>query len=477
LVSRAGAAAAGGLTAAFSLPPWGWWPLAWVGVAVLLAMVGGLPTKGRAVVGASFGIGFFGPGLWWMSEFHVLGAALVVLAKSALMAVVVLLTPPGRWRWLALPGALTLAEAIRAVFPFGGVPVAGMALGQVGGPLGSTARVGGELAVLGLTAAVGSAIGLGLARRWLGAATAAAVVLAGVGLAAVAPDGGAGPRLTTAVVQGGGRRGFRAVESDPETTFRAQLAASQAVAPPVGLVLWPEDVIDVEGPIASSPEGEQAAGLARRAGATLVAGVTQDAGGRRFLNAAVAWSPDGVIVARYDKVKRVPFGEYVPGRALFDRLADLSAVPRDAVAGRGSGLVRTPAGDLAVTISYEVFFATRARGAVRAGGRLLAVPTNAASYRTSQVPAQEMAAARLRAIESGRDLVQAAPTGYSAHIDNRGRVLDRSALGHRQVLQRTVTLRSGRTWYVRAGNLPVVALAALAVVAAWALHRRSFSST
>jgi hypothetical protein len=73
-----------------------------------------------------------------------------------------------------------------------------------------------------------------------------------------------------------------------------------------------------------------------------------------------------------------------------------------------------------VLISYEVFFAERARAATRAGGRVLLVPTIASSYTTGQVPAQEVAAARLRAIETGRAVVQAVPTGYSALLDRTG---------------------------------------------------------
>ena len=57
-------------------------------------------------------------------------------------------------------------------------------------------------------------------------------------------------------------------------------------------------------------------------------------------------------------------------------------------------------------ISFEVFFAVSGRSATRAGAQLLVVPTNTASYSTSQVPTQEVAAARLQAIEEGRDLIQ-----------------------------------------------------------------------
>ena len=113
----------------------------------------------------------------------------------------------------------------------------------------------------------------------------------------------------------------------------------------------------------------------------------------------------------------------------------LQAIPKDAVAGHGSGMMATPAGDLAVLVSYEVFFPDRGRSGVRAGGQLICVPTNTSSYSSEQAPAQEIAASRLQAIEEGRDLLQAAPTGYSAVIDNHGNVLQLSRLSVATVLR------------------------------------------
>lgn len=263
------------------------------------------------------------------------------------------------------------------------------------------------------------------------------------------------------------------MDRPPPPVVNAHLRATAGIAPgSVDLVLLPEDVIDVEGPIAGSPEDEAVAEVARRLATTVVAGVVEDVGEDRFRNAAVAWDASGARVARYDKVHRVPFGEYVPARDLVDRVADLSVIPRDAIAGRGSGLLTTPAGPMAVVISFEVFFADRARAAVRAGGQVLLVPTNASSYRDDQVPAQEVAAARLRALETARWVVQSAPTGYSALIDHRGRVVALSGLGGTEVLQGDVGRRTGRTVLTRTGPAPVVVLAALALGGSWTRRRK-----
>ena len=462
--------AAGGVLVASSLPPWGWWPLAWVGYALLAWRLAGSGWRRRAVAGAAFGLGMFLPGLWWVGEFNVLGAAVLMVFETLFLVAAAVAVTGGRGRMVALPAAVVLAEAARGSFPYGGLPMAGPALGQVGGPLAGAARVGGALLVAGLTATAGVGLGAVVARRWRAASVAAGVVVLLTALGAAAPDGGPAVGTTrVAAVQGGGVRGMLAIETDPADVLDAHVAASQAVRPPVDLILWPEDVVDVDQPIAVTQQASEVAATAVAHRAPLIAGVVEDSGEDRFLNAAVVWSADGRIVGRYDKVHRVPFGEYVPARGFFSHLADLSVVPRDAVAGHGSGMLRTPAGPVGIVVSFEVYFPERARSAIRAGGRLLLVPTNASSFRTSQVPTTEVATARLRAIETGRDVVQAAPTGYGAFIDNRGRLLARTTLGRRQVLQRAARIRAGRTVYMRLGDAPVTAIALLQLVTAWAI--------
>jgi len=120
-----------------------------------------------------------------------------------------------------------------------------------------------------------------------------------------------------------------------------------------------------------------------------------------------------------------------------------------------------------VVISFEIFFSDRARSGVRAGGEILLAPTNTASYATTQVPTAEIATARLRAWETGRDVVMAAPTGFSAVIDAHGRVRQRSRLGTREVLTALVRRRSGMTPYLRWGDLPALAIGLLLVAGSW----------
>ncbi|HXW39488.1 MAG TPA: apolipoprotein N-acyltransferase, partial [Acidimicrobiales bacterium] len=413
-------------------------------------------------------------------------------------------------RALCFAAALTLVEAARMTWPFGGLPLGGAFLGQAGGPVLGLARLGGPLAltaavyvggtgvaaivewavravrdghrarvfsrsqwalasgngfVRGAVAGLGTLLGLG--------ALSLGAVAGSVAVADHAPDGGApAGTVRVAAVQGGGARGFHNSETPPATVLAAQVAATgDMVVLDRGhnpqLVLWPEDVVALDGPLDGSAEERALTGLARNLHSTLVVGVTETISAQSFRNEVVAFGPDGRLVSRYEKVHRVPFGEYVPFRGFFSHLADLSAVPRDAIPGTGTGLLPTPAGPLGAMVSYEVFYAARGRSSVRAGAELLVVPTNTSSYATSQVPTQEIAAARIQAVEEGRDLLQASPTGFSAAITHRGTLLERSVLGARQVIFATLALRRGTTVYTSAGDLPVLLLAGVALVIGW----------
>jgi len=185
-------------------------------------------------------------------------------------------------------------------------------------------------------------------------------------------------------------------------------------------------------------------------------------------------TPDGDLVSRYEKVRRVPFGEYMPLRGLLHALgAPTDLVPRDAVAGTGPAVVDVPAASAgarapfraAVVISWEVFFGDRARDGVRHGGEVLLNPTNGSSYTGTVLQSQQIASSRLRAIETGRWVGQVSPTGFTAFVTPGGRVLGRTAQVERAVRIHVVDLRRGLTPYTRLGDVPFV-VAALALVAA-----------
>jgi apolipoprotein N-acyltransferase len=491
-----------GILLALSLPPWGWWPLAFVGSGLLFWRLHHLSLRWRLLSGWCAGLGCYGLGLFWARSFNWYGALALIVLEAFSMAAAAMMTPPGSegqdWRQghaqvgrlVSYVGAFTLMEAVRMSWPFGGLPIGGVYLGQAAGPLLDAARLGGPLLLTALVWATGAGLAQGAmsirgggntrllparTRVMTGALTIIVVVVVGL-VGWGAPNGGpAEKHLRVAAVQGGGKRGFSKEEVDPDTVFAAQLAATKKMArqlhervPP--LVVWPEDVISIAGRLQGSPEAALMSTLSRELNTTIVAGVTSQTTLTSFRNEIVVWGPNGQIVDRFEKVHRVPFGEYVPYRSVISHLANLSAVPLDAVPGHGSGLLRTPVGPLGVMVSYEVFYANRSLSSVRAGAQLLLVPTNTSSYATAQIPTQEVAADRVQAVSTGRDLVQAAPTGYSTVVNSSGLVRQRSILGARQVLIDTVALRTGRTIYVDTGDWPVLVVGAVLVGLGWWLQ-------
>jgi apolipoprotein N-acyltransferase len=480
-----------GALVAFSLPPWGWWPLAFVGLAIFSLLLANRSARSRAARTWLFVAAWLAPGMGWMWFLSAPGyVAAVAIYAGYHAAAVALLVPPGRRRWLALPLAMTLAEALRFCFPFGGVPLASLAISQSAGGLVPIVRVGGALLLTWATvqlscglAALYEAVQLRRSHRSREArgketiaAISLAAVLALVVIAAVAPKGSAAPganHLDIAYVQGGGPQGTHASETDAHEVFQRHLDATRTLQPGVDMVVWPENVVDVDN-FATSSERQQIAAEAARLDAPILVGVTEDVPGENaFLNAQVVVLPSGDVSSRYDKVRRVPFGEYMPMRGLLKALgAPTDEVPRDAKAGSGPAVLDTPDGRMAVVISWEVFFGGRAREGVKHGGELLLNPTNGSSYTGTILQTQQVASSRLRAIETGRWEVQVSPTGFSAFVTPTGEVLDRSSVSERRVETRSVELRQGRTLYVRIGDIPFVAVAALGALVLVGLTRR-----
>lgn len=470
---------AGTLLAA-SLPPWGFWPLAFVGIAMLDLLLADRPRWSRVGRTGLVTLALFAITLFWIKELTAPGYVIAVVVFAAMFGLAGLLVPPGRGRHVALCGVWVLAEAWKGHWPFGGVPISDLAIGQVAGPLADLARLGGVELLSGVTVAIGviaAALFAGPARTRIAAGVAAVMLVGLVAYASVAPHGhDVGRPVRIAAVQGGGPQGTRAIFTDMDEVFDRHLTASEAIDRPVDVIVWPEDVVDLDsGDIADpdEPHGRDLAALARAKDATVIAGVVQDSGDDAFRNFSVAIDPDGRFGDRYDKVHRVPFGEYVPFRAIVAPFAGPALTQRDAIPGTGPAVVRTDHGTFGVVISWEVFFEARARAAIRDGGQILLNPTNGSTYTGTLVQTQQVAASRLRALQTGRWVVQVAPTGFTAIIDPDGVVHQRTGISESKVLYGDVPRRSGFTVATRLGSPVPLGGAAIAVGIGWLLALRA----
>lgn len=467
-------AMAAGLLLAGAIPPWGWWPLAFVGLVLLDRLLAGAPWRSRLARGSVVGLFLFAPTIVWITQLTAPGYVITVAAFAVLTGAFCSIVPPGPGRRPALVGAWVLSESLRIAWPFGGSPLSLLAVGQVGGPLAGIARIGGVGGIALATMAIGVGLSAALERRVRTAAVAAIGAVALLAVGVIAPRGHETDRkLDIAFVQGGGEQGTQAIDSDSRVVFERHLEASREVPPGMDLVLWPENVVDTDGDVQDAREGRELQALARRLDAPLLVGTIEGVSDTRFRNSQQVLDADGVWGDRFVKVQRVPFGEFVPFRSLIEKVAPDTLARRDATVSDQSGLLRTDAGPLATVISWEVFFGHRARSGVRAGGQLLYNPTNGSTYTGTFVQTQQVASSRLRAIETGRWLVQVSPTGFSAFIGPDGRVHQRTGTSERAVeVRRGVPLRTGETWYVRWGDLPARVSAVALLVVGWGLDRR-----
>lgn len=495
---------AGGLLAAAALPPWGFWPLAFIGVALYGSAAGAAESgRQRAARGWLFGAAWLFPGMCWMWFLTAPGYLVAGALFAGFHAVAARVAPRGPWRVIGAPAAHTLAEALRLCFPFGGVPLASLAIGQASGPFLQVARVGGVVLLTWVVFQIGFALtgpspyvpALARKRGASGDAAPHGVIALAVVLVVwlvlphlasgeLGSQAKAAAPVRIAAVQGGGPQGTHAVDNERDerecraagnavcTVIERHLQATATIeAGAVDLVVWPEDIVDtVE--FAGSEELALIAAEAARIGAPIAVGITEDAyDENHFLNAEVIVTPEGEVTSRYDKVRRVPFGEYMPMRGLLKALgAPTDLVPHDAVAGTGPAVLELPDGTLIATvISWEVFFGGRANDGVEHGGEFILNPTNGSSYTWTVLQSQQVASSRLRAAEQNRWVVQVSPTGFSAFISPAGTVYDRTSVSEQEVIYRDIPRRGWiRTWYSHTGDIPwVVVFAIVLAVALW----------
>lgn len=473
---RSIAAIGAGALVALSLPPWGFWPLALVGVALFASLCRSATPRGQALLAFLFALAWFAPGMGWMWHLTAPGYVVAVPLFASLHALAAFVAARAAHPIVAAPLAHALAEALRFSAPFGGVPLATLAIAHADSPVAALARVGGPILLSWVVLQVGFLIPEVVSRRSRrGGALLVASVVVIIGFAMVAPSGrDVGEAMRIAAVQGGGPQGTLAINTRPRDVVERHLAATSTIDDAEGLdmVVWPENVIDVDS-FYDSVEREEIAAEAARLGVPFAVGITEDVDADAFTNAQIVVNPDGTLGDRYDKVRRVPFGEFVPLRGLLEALgAPVDRIPRDALAGDGIANLRIADTVVGVAISWEVFFAGRANEGIENGGAILLNPTNGSSYTGTILQTQQVASSRLRAIETGRWVVQVSPTGFSAFVSPQGDVFDRTGVSERRVIVRDVPMREGRTVYSRIGDQTVL-IVLVAALLTLVVHRRT----
>ena len=186
-------------------------------------------------------------------------------------------------------------------------------------------------------------------------------------------------------------------------------------------------------------------------------------------NVGQLWLPGRGPTAIYAKRQLVPFGEVIPDRGLLSHITSLPALqPVNFTPGHQTVIFRTGKIRLGDVICYEIGFDGLVRSDVTAGANLLAMQTNDADFEVDGQTGeslQQLAMARIRAIESDRAVVVASTTGVSAIVAPDGRLITHSGIWQQAVLEARVPLITHRTLADAVGAWPEYIITALTVAA------------
>ena len=188
-------------------------------------------------------------------------------------------------------------------------------------------------------------------------------------------------------------------------------------------ILWPENSIDVD-PFRNREAGILVEDLVKRYEKPLISGaVVQKSNG--LSNSVLLWEPkDAKVIDSYEKNRLVPFGEYIPFRNLISNYVNrFDLIPQDFIPGTRSNNLRVNNTLISPIICFEVAWNSSLIEQIKQGGQLISVHTNNATYAFSDQLEQQFMITRMRAMETGRDVVVTSTTGISAHINRNGEVL------------------------------------------------------
>ncbi|MET9843021.1 apolipoprotein N-acyltransferase [Streptomyces ossamyceticus] len=470
-----GAAAAGALPV-FAFPGPALWWFAYVALVPWLLLVRAAPTARRAAYdGWLGGLGYMlALHHWLLPNLHVFTFVIAALL-GALWA---------PWGWLVhrllagSPSARRVAVALLVV-PSGWLAIelvrSWQGLGGPWGLLGSSqwqveaalrlASVGGVWLLSFLVVAVNVAVAVLVAVRRARVPAVAGLVATATVTSATwvwSPRPDVSGRVRIAVVQPG-------VTDGPENRFtREETLTRRLVDQDLDLIVWGESSVGYD--LVERPDlADRIAALSRATGADILVNVDAHRSDRPGIyKSSVLVGPDGPTGDRYDKMRLVPFGEYVPARSLLgwatsvgeaageDRRRGTEQVVMDV----GKGLRVGP------MVCFESAFPDMSRHLVDEGAEVLLAQSATSTFQQSWAPEQHASLAALRAAETGRPMVHATLTGVSAVYGPSGERVG-SWLGTEESTSGVydVPTASGTTPYVRFGDWPVHA--ALLVLVVW----------
>ena len=501
-----------------SFPDFNLWPLAWVGLAPLLVAAARVErTRQAFVLGWTWGALFFYGSCWWLTHSMIHYGGLPLPLAYALLVPIVLIVGlfPATFafalaRLCARRGvyALVAAPFLWAATEWARLGATGQLWNAVGysqafhPTLIQTATWGGVYAVGFLILTINAAVALTFLKRdtrALATAAAMSVVVAltlflSVRMSETQPDRTKSPDAVVVAIQPNVSVNFgRSLEETAELVNRhlemshgalnvasktfpgwyngvdvrddsQRQARNSAMHAVPRVVVWPESPMNFA--YARDEEFQTlVGGFARVERASVIFNSLEPAPGGGAYNSAILVNEAGRLVAQYDKIRLLPFGEYVPLPRWFPPAWLVSGIVGDFTPGAKYTLLPLGQTRAGVFICFESAFPSIARTFTDAGADVLINISNDGYLGRTPVLRQHLANAVFRAVENRRDVLRVTNTGISARITPRGEVLD--ATGSFEPAVRTWPITratTGKTFYTRHGDLFVALCAAVSVL-------------
>ncbi|NUO42880.1 MAG: apolipoprotein N-acyltransferase [Streptomyces sp.] len=474
---RSAVAALAGALPVLAFPAPSLWWFAYVALVPWMLLARSAPTGKRAAYdGWAGGFGFMlAMHHWLLPSLHVF-TLLIAALLGGLWApwgwlVRHFLGGPGRriaGAFLVLPSGWLLVELVRSWQGLGGPwGVLGSSQWQVE-PALRLASVGGVWLISFLIVAVNVSFAvLVVVPRSRVPAVAALVATAAVTSAAWmwSPRPDAAGHVRIAVVQPGVIDGLR---SGDKRFAREERLTRELAGQDVDLVVWGESSVGFD--LGDRPDlAGRLAALSRETGADILVNVDARRSDKPGIyKSSVLVGPDGLTGDRYDKMRLVPFGEYIPARSLLGWATSVGkAAGEDR--RRGSEQVVMDVGHglkVGPMVCFESAFPDMSRHLAESGAEVLIAQSSTSSFQDSWAPEQHASLAALRAAETGRPMVHATLTGVSAVYGPEGqRVGSWLPTDASTAAVYDLPLATGVTPYVRFGDWPTHA--ALLILAVW----------
>ena len=264
--------------------------------------------------------------------------------------------------------------------------------------------------------------------------------------------------LKVGIVQPNMERGVRWDPRFSEMSL-AKLETGTLLASQEGarLVVWPETAVPYRDFLRNPNLTMRIGMLARTCSSYIVVGsieMEHDAANHTY-NSASLVTPDGAFEGRYDKQRLVAGGEYLPFENWLRPFSIFNRVMRF-LPGKLDGIftMKEPKRPikLGLLICFESMVPYLPLRRTEKGADILVVPTNDGWFGENSALVHHFEMAMMRAVESGRPVVQSGNTGISGAVDAYGRLLARTLPNHEERLVFDLPLHSPRTLYAILGD-------------------------